>query len=67
MPTIIDKNEVRKLMLEGAQLIEVLSAQEYNREHLPEAIHLPLHEITQQTTASLRSDYPLIVYCYDLQ
>lgn len=67
MPTRIDKAAIRKLMIEGAQLIEVLPAQEYEREHLPEASHLPLQEINHDTTAELRRDLPLIVYCYDAQ
>ena len=67
MPTSINKEEIRKLMIEGAQLIEVLSAQEYEREHLPEARPLPLQEINQDTTAELRRDVPVIVYCYDAQ
>ena len=65
MPTSINKEEIRKLMIEGAQLIEVLSAQEYEREHLPEARPLPLQEINQDTPAELRRDVPVIVYCYD--
>jgi rhodanese-related sulfurtransferase len=43
------------------------SAQEYEREHLPEARPLPLQEINQDTTAELRRDVPVIVYCYDAQ
>jgi rhodanese-related sulfurtransferase len=67
MPTNINKEEIRKLMIEGAQLIEVLPAQEYEREHLPEARPLPLQEINEDTTAELRRDRPVIVYCYDAQ
>jgi rhodanese-related sulfurtransferase len=37
MPTAIFKDEVRELLEEGAQLVEVLPRQEYEEEHLPGA------------------------------
>jgi len=48
-----------------AQLAEVLPAKEYEEEHLPGAIHLPLTKLTRETAAKLRRDRPVIVYCYD--
>ena len=49
----------------GAQLVEVLPAKEFEEEHLPGAIHLPLSELTRATAATLRRDRPVIVYCHD--
>jgi rhodanese-related sulfurtransferase len=67
MPTEIHRDDVRRLVADGAQLVEVLPAQEYEAEHLPGAINIPLKQLDRQTTAQLQRDRPVIVYCYDLQ
>ena len=51
----------------GTQLVEVLPAQEYEAEHLPGAINIPLKNLDRQTAAQLQRDHPVIVYCYDWQ
>ncbi len=66
MPRNIFRDEVQRLIAEaGAQLVEVLPAREYEAQHLPGALHLPLTELTRETAAQLRRDRPVIVYCYD--
>jgi rhodanese-related sulfurtransferase len=67
MPTEIARNDVRRLLTEGAQLVDVLPGQEYYDLHLPGAISIPLKELTEQTTARLKKHAPVIVYCYDYQ
>jgi rhodanese-related sulfurtransferase len=67
MPTPIFRDEVRRLLTQGAQLVDVLPAQEYRDLHLPGAISIPLKELTEQSTARLRKDQPVIVYCSDYQ
>jgi rhodanese-related sulfurtransferase len=68
MPTPIDRHELRRLLAqEQAQLVEVLPAAEYEDEHLPGAINLPLKELDRQTTRRLDPARPVIVYCYDSQ
>lgn len=67
MPKVIDRNEVRRLIQVGAQLVDVLSLKEYERAHLPGAIHIPLKDLGQEAPARLRVDTPVITYCYDLQ
>jgi rhodanese-related sulfurtransferase len=67
MPKEIRRDEVRRLVERGATLIEVLSSQAYDQEHLPGAINLPLEELTAATAARLERDLPAIVYCYDTQ
>jgi rhodanese-related sulfurtransferase len=67
MPTSIFRDDVRRLLTEGAQVVDVLPAQEYQELHLPGAISIPLKELSEQTTALLRKDRPVIVYCYDYQ
>lgn len=67
MPGEIGHEEVRRMVQDGAQLVEVLPQEEYEAEHLPRAIHIPLQRLDRQTTASLQQDQPIIVYCYDSQ
>jgi rhodanese-related sulfurtransferase len=67
VPTAIFRDEVRKLVEEGAQLVDVLPSQEYEDEHLPGAINIPLNELNRTTAARLERDAPVIVYCHDYQ
>ena len=67
MPTAIFRDEVRRLVEEGGQLVDVLPSQEYEDEHLPDAVNIPLKELDRETTARLRRDAPVIVYCHDYQ
>jgi rhodanese-related sulfurtransferase len=68
MPTSIDRQEVQRLLgQQEAQLIEVLPAAEYEDEHLPGAINIPLKELDRETTERLDRGRPMIVYCYDYQ
>ncbi len=62
MPTSIDRDDVQRLMREGAQLVEVLPPPEYENVHLPEAINIPLKSLDRETTARLKRDRPVIVY-----
>jgi rhodanese-related sulfurtransferase len=67
MPQAIDIDEIRQLLADGAQLVEVLPQAEFEEEHLPGAINIPLKQLTEQATASLDKDQPVIVYCSDYQ
>ena len=67
MPTDIHRDDVRRRMEGGAQLVDVLPAHEYAEEHLRGAINIPLKQLDRQTTAQLRRDQPVIVYCHDYQ
>ena len=68
MPAAIDRDEVTRLMREeGAQLVEVLPANEYADEHLPGAINIPLKTLDSAATSLLDRERPVIVYCYDTQ
>ena len=67
MSTEIGREEARRMVADGAQLVEVLPAKEYEAEHLPGAINIPLPQLDQQTTAMLQRDRPVIVYCHDWQ
>jgi rhodanese-related sulfurtransferase len=61
----IDRDGVRRLMQQGAQIVDVLPAQEYSEDHLPGAINLPLRKIEAEASQVLDPSRPVIVYCWD--
>jgi rhodanese-related sulfurtransferase/CBS domain-containing protein len=61
----IDYEVLRKLLDEGAQLVEVLPREEYAEEHLPGAINIPLKELDRDSATQLDRERPVIVYCWD--
>ena len=67
MPQAIEIDEIRELPFGGAQLVEVLPSAEFEEEHLPGAINIPLKQMTEDATASLDKDRPVIVFCHDYQ
>ena len=67
MPSPIDREEVRRLVAAGAQLVEVLPPAEFEEEHLPGAINIALKELDRETTRQLERGRPVIVYCHDYQ
>ena len=67
MPTRIDREEVQRLLAEGAQLVEVLPPAEFEEEHLPGAINIPLKELDERAPRELDRERPVIVYCNDYQ
>jgi len=66
MPTTIEHDDVQRLVAAGGQLVEVLPVAEYDEEHLPGAVSLPLKLLDRATaTAALDIGRPVIVYCWD--
>jgi len=65
MPKGIRRDEVERLLSEGAQLVEVLPREEYEEEHLPGAISIPIRRIDKEAGDRLDPNRPVIVYCWD--
>jgi rhodanese-related sulfurtransferase len=65
MPKEIDRDEVRRLVETGAQLVEVLPSSEYEEDHLPGAINLPLRQLEARAIELLDRSRPVVVYCWD--
>jgi len=65
MPTEIDRKQVQRLIESGAQLVEVLPPDEYEEDHLPGAISLPLRRLETEAVKQLDPTRPVIVYCWD--
>ena len=66
MPIEIRRKDVKTLVAQGrAQLVEVLPASAYKKEHLPHAVNIPLETMSAETTRALLKDKAVIVYCND--
>jgi rhodanese-related sulfurtransferase len=65
-PNPIARADVQRLVAAGSQLVEVLPRVEYDEEHLPGALHLPLKSLTRDTAErTLERGRPVVVYCWD--
>lgn len=67
MATSIVTDELRRLLDQGAQLLDVMPAKEFVEEHLPGAVSVPLTELDADTAATLDRGRPVVVYCFDYQ
>jgi rhodanese-related sulfurtransferase len=67
MPTTVARDEVRRLLEAGAQLIDVLPAEEFAALHLPGARNIPLRQLECRAPAELDPARPVIVYCWGPQ
>ncbi len=65
MPGFIDRPEVRRLLEDGAQLVEVLGKRQYEEEHLPGAVNIFLKDLARKAPEQLDRSRPVIVYCED--
>lgn len=66
MPDFIRRVGVQERLAEGAQLVEVLPAEEYDKQHLPGAVNLPLGDLTVDAAERLLDrGRPVVVYCWD--
>jgi rhodanese-related sulfurtransferase len=63
----IDLEGVVKLQEQGAQVLEVLSRKQFDEQHIPGAISLPLSKFKSSEFAKLDRSRPVIVYCWDYQ
>jgi rhodanese-related sulfurtransferase len=67
MATVIDRHTVQQLTQQGAQLVDVLGTKDYDAEHIPGAINIPLRSLNRATAKRLDSRRPVIAYCHDYQ
>jgi rhodanese-related sulfurtransferase len=62
---VFSVSEVKQWLDRGAQLVDVLGADEFEHDHLPGAINIPLKQLDASTAARLDRDRPVLVYCND--
>ena len=67
MAATVDTDQLRRLLDGGAQLVEVLGRSEYDKEHLPGAVNIPLARLEREGTEALDPARPVVVYCFDYQ
>ena len=66
MPQDIERGRLQQLQAQGAAVVEVMPRQEFDTEHLPGAISLPLEELTPESAddvLGLDKQRAIIVYC----
>lgn len=63
MPIQILRDELQRLLREErAQLVDVLPAREFEDEHIPGALNVPLGDLDADSAAQLDRDRPVVVY-----
>ena len=63
MVKAIDRSELLRLIeADSVQLVDVLPAAEYQVEHIPGAVNIPLKRLNQETTQILDRAKPVAVY-----
>ena len=62
----VDINEELKNMktIPGAVLLDVREKDEYEEEHIPDSVNIPLSEFDQIENMHYEKDTPLFVYCH---
>lgn len=58
----VSREEARKLVDEGAQLIDVRADHEWEAGRIPGARHVPLAELNERT-GEIAPDRPVVLYC----
>jgi rhodanese-related sulfurtransferase len=61
-PREVSRTDARKMVAEGAQLIDVRADHEWKAGHIAGAKHVPLPELPQRT-GEIDKDRPVVVYC----
>ncbi len=65
MPAAVEFGDLVHLLDRGVQLVEVLPEAEYEEEHLPGAVNIPLKQLDAAAAARLDRERPVVVYCWD--
>jgi hypothetical protein len=64
-PTDVSLAEAQHLISHGAQLVETLPANEFDEEHLPGAISVPLKKLTSDRASKLDPARQVVLYCWN--
>ncbi|HZU80956.1 MAG TPA: rhodanese-like domain-containing protein [Acidimicrobiales bacterium] len=66
MPVPVGRGEVQALLEEGAWLLDVLEDEDFDRSHLPDAVHIPLTDLRRDKLAHIDPHWPVVVYGAEL-
>jgi rhodanese-related sulfurtransferase len=58
----VSREEARKLVDDGAQLVDVRAEHEWEAGHIAGATHIPLAELAERT-GEIDEDRPVVLYC----
>jgi len=61
-PREVSREEARKLLEDGAQLVDVRADHEWDAGRIPGASHVPLAELAQRA-GEIEKERPVVVYC----
>ncbi len=61
----IQRHEVQRLIEKDAQIVEVLGVEEFEEDHLPGAVNIPLRKLETEAKSLLDPSRPVIAYCWD--
>jgi len=56
-------NPIEELISSGAVVVDVRTEEEFEEEHYPNAICIPVNEITQRANEIGQKDTPVVLYC----
>jgi rhodanese-related sulfurtransferase len=62
---VFSVSEVKQLLDQSAQLVDVLGEEDFERDHLPGAMNIPLKQLDAQAAGRLDPNRPVLVYCND--
>jgi rhodanese-related sulfurtransferase len=62
---VFSVSEVKQLLDQGAQLVDVLGEDDFEHAHLPGAINIPLKQLDEKAAGRLDRNRPVLVYCND--
>jgi rhodanese-related sulfurtransferase len=60
-----ERREVQDLIGRGIQVVEVLGPEEFDEDHLPGAINIPLRKLENDAGRVLDRSRPVLVHCWD--
>ena len=61
----LQRREVQAQIDKGAQVVEVLAREQFDEDHIPGAIHIPLRKVEVEAEDKLAKNRPVVVYCWD--
>jgi rhodanese-related sulfurtransferase len=67
MKDLYDPTDLRRLMAQGAAVLNVLPAEEYATAHTKGSESLPLERLDGDSVGHLDPTAPVAVYCHDFQ
>ncbi|MEX2211794.1 MAG: rhodanese-like domain-containing protein [Gaiellaceae bacterium] len=65
MPQNVTREDVRRLLAEGAQVVEVLPRENYDELHIAGAVGIPLKDLGERAPRELDPARPVVTYCND--